>query len=262
MAATAVALIAGASGDVAARLGLGMLGLQFAIGSANDLVDARADAAVKPNKPIPAGLLSRRAAAAACASSAALGLLVAAGVGMGALFVGVAGLIDGLAYDLWLKRTPAGWVPFAAGVGLLPLYAWLGATGSVPPALAGVAALAVVAGAALALGNAYADIEADRASGIVSTAVILGPARTLAIDACLLALVQIIALETTYGAVGATPLLELGIAGSIVAWFGLGLAAVDDDRARPLVWEIQALGILILGVAWLLALSSAGLLAG
>ena len=98
-----------------------MLGLQFAIGSANDLADVEDDRAVKPYKPIPAGLVSRRAASAVCVSGAALGFMSAATVGPGAVILGAVGLADGLLYDLRLKRTPLAWTAFAAGVGLLPL---------------------------------------------------------------------------------------------------------------------------------------------
>src|SRR4051794_32343851 len=54
----------------------GMLGLQFCIGATNDLVDADLDAGRKPGKPIPAGWISRRAAAAVAAACGSLGLLV------------------------------------------------------------------------------------------------------------------------------------------------------------------------------------------
>ncbi|HMO95936.1 MAG TPA: UbiA family prenyltransferase, partial [Tepidiformaceae bacterium] len=48
-------------------LGLGMLCFQFAIGLANDIVDAADDAKSKPWKAIPRGVLSRQAAIAASA---------------------------------------------------------------------------------------------------------------------------------------------------------------------------------------------------
>ena len=40
-----------------------MLGGQLAVGAVNELVDANLDAAAKPSKPIPSGLVSRRGAA-------------------------------------------------------------------------------------------------------------------------------------------------------------------------------------------------------
>ena len=260
VAAAVVALVAGASTGVALRLGLGMLALQFAIGSANDFADSSVDSVAKPGKPIPAGLLSRGAAATVCVAAAVTGLATAASVGIGPLAIGAVGLADGLVYDLRLKSTPIAWMPFAAGVGLLPLYAWWGALGSVPPAFVGVIALSVAAGAVLALANAYADIEEDRRSGIRSVAVVLGGRRTLVADAVLLGTVEVVAVATIVGTAGLAPLAATATLGCALSWFGLGLAAVRTNRGRHLVWEVQAVGLAILGVSWLAVLNSVGLL--
>jgi 4-hydroxybenzoate polyprenyltransferase len=262
IAAGAVALVAGAVLDVSVRLGLGMLALQFAIGSANDLADADSDAAVKPWKPIPAGLVGRMTATTVCAAAAVLGLTLAASVSVGALVVAAVGLTDGLLYDLRLKATPIAWLPFAAGVGLLPLYAWLGARNSVPPAFAGVVAMSVLAGTTLALANAYSDLDRDRRSGVTSIAVYLGSRRTVTFNAGLLLIVQIVAGATTIAASGAPGLVAAEIVGCVLGWLGLALAAVDDNRLRPLVWELQAIGVALLGIAWLATLASAGALGG
>jgi len=108
-----VAVIAGAQLDTALRLGFGMLGVQFAIGAINDLADATADGLAMPTKPIPGGLVSKRAAVFVALSASAMGLAMAASVGAAALIVGIVGLADGLVYDLRLKRTPLAWLPFA-----------------------------------------------------------------------------------------------------------------------------------------------------
>jgi 4-hydroxybenzoate polyprenyltransferase len=260
-AAVAIALIAAAGLDVGLRLGLSMVCLQFAIGSANDYVDADADASVKPDKPIPTGLVSRPAARAVSVSMALVGLALAAGFGPMVFGVALVGLGLWLSYDLWLKGTSISWAAFALGVGLLPLYAWLGARGSVPAAIVGVVILAVIAGAALAIANAYADLDADRLSGLESVATLLGPAAALGIDAGLLALVQVIALATTV-TTAPGPMLVAEAAGCALAWLGVGLAVARGRRAGVLAWELQALGILTLGAGWLAALSAAGLLAG
>lgn len=134
VAAGAIALIAGANPSVAARLTFGMLGLQFAIGTVNDLADAPRDRLSRPQKPLPAGLVGPRQATAVFLIAVALGLWSAASVGLAPLAVAIVGLADGLAYDLRLKGTVVSWLPFAAGVALLPVYAWLGATGGLPAA--------------------------------------------------------------------------------------------------------------------------------
>jgi 4-hydroxybenzoate polyprenyltransferase len=254
-----IVLIAGAQVGLALRLALGMLFLQFSIGAANDFADAALDGLVRPDKPIPAGLPSR-AAAAISVAAAGLGLLVTATVGAGALAVGVVGLADGLVYDLRLKGTPLAWVPFAMGVGLLPLYAWLGARGIVPPAFAAVVVLAVIAGASLALANAYVDLGRDRLSGVVSVATYLGAGRTLLANAALLAAIDVVAVVSTLAIAGATPLLLVEACGCGLGWAGLGLAAARSYQARPVLWEVQAVGVVVLGSAWLAVLDSAGLL--
>jgi 4-hydroxybenzoate polyprenyltransferase len=258
VAAATIALTAGAPADVAFRLGLGMLCLQFAIGAANDYSDAASDSLAVRSKPIPDGLLSRETTARIALAAAVLGLLAAATVGVGVVVVGVVGLADGLVYDLRLKGTLLAWMPFAAGVGILPVYAWLGARGSVPGSFVGVVAVAIMAGAALALANAYGDLEEDRLSDTATPATLLGPGRTLLADACLLAIVQVVALATSWPTVREPFLLFAEGSGCCLGWLGLGLA-VAGIRARALVWEVQAVGIVVLGVGWLAVLSSAGI---
>jgi 4-hydroxybenzoate polyprenyltransferase len=201
VAAGAFALIAASSADVVMRLGLGMLCLQFAIGVANDLADASTDALVKPNKPIPAGLVSRGHATGVFAVAATLGLAISATVGPVTFALGVVGLADGLLYDLRLKGTAFGWAPFAVGVGLLPVYAWSGASGAMPVVVPWVVSLAAAAGCALALANAFSDLDDDRRSGVASIATVLGPGRTLGLNAAILAGVNLVAGATTMGRV-------------------------------------------------------------
>ena len=83
----------------------------------------------------------------------------------------------GLAYDLFAKGTAASWVPFAVGIPILPVYGWLGATGSLPDLFRLLVPVAAVAGAALAIGNALVDVERDRAAGDRSVALVLGRGR-------------------------------------------------------------------------------------
>src|SRR5690242_15150974 len=66
MATTAVFAVIAADGMPPGRkiadVLLAMLGAQVVIGTVNELVDAETDAVVKPTKPIPAGLVTRRGA--------------------------------------------------------------------------------------------------------------------------------------------------------------------------------------------------------
>lgn len=260
IAAGAVALIAGADASVAARLALGMLGLQFAIGAVNDLVDAPRDRLNRPRKPLPAGLVEPREALAVSLVAAIVGLSAAASVGLTPLVVGILGLADGLVYDLRLKGTAFSGLPFAAGVALLPVYAWLGATGSLPSPFWGIVPLALLAGAVLAVANALADIARDRQAGAASIATILGRDRAIAADAAGLALLQLVVVASSVlvGIVGAAVPAEL--AGVALGWVGLRLSASPNEQVARLGWEVQAVGIVAMGAGWLAMLGSAGLL--
>ena len=238
-----------------------MLGLQFAIGTANDLADASRDRVSRPDKPIPAGLVNPRQAVAVLLVASSAGLCVAGSVGVAALAVGAVGLADGLIYDLRLKGTALSWVPFALGVGLLPMYAWIGAAAALPPAFWGIVPLAFVAGATLALANSLADLERDLLAGASSVATALGRGRALVGSAVALGFLQL-AVATSTAVVGPLPAgLVAELAGAALGWLGLRLTASLNERARRLGWEVQAVGVVMMGAGWLATLGSAGLLA-
>jgi len=261
-AAAAIALIVGARPDVALRLSLGMLFCQFSIGAANDIADRLADAVAKPWKPIPAGFVPLDVAASSCAVAAAAGLTLAWTVSPGALAVAVVGLLDGLVYDFKLKATALAWLPFAAGVGLVPLYAWLGVRDGIPGAVLAVVALSVLAGATLALANAYADLQLDMRTGVRTVAVLLGPEITLALNGATLLATQAIACLTLLAARPQVSDVALAVVGCGLGWLGVGLGRVAADRWRHLVWEVQGIGIAALGIALLDTLVRAGALKG
>ena len=288
--ATAVlALIAGGSGIAVATLGTAMLALQLSIGAANDVVDATRDGVSRPTKPIPAGLVPSGAAVAFAVGSAALGLALSATRGPATLALAAAGLGVGLAYDLRLKATPWSWLPFAAGIPLIPLYAWVGAVGTVPPALVGLALLAVPAGAGLAVANALPDEAGDRVAGARTVATALGPraawwAATLLLAATyVLAVGALIALGAgtagvldTVGATGGGPAggaapadavpgasaaswATITVAGLLLAggaWLGRG-PALARRRAG---WGVEGVAVAALAAGWVGALAAAGLL--
>ena len=112
--ATAViAALAGGSFETAARLGVAMLGIQVSIGALNDLVDAPLDATEKPRKPIPSGLVSRRAAWVVVAAGSGVGILLSAISGPATGVAALGCLALGYAYDLRLSRTTFSWLPSA-----------------------------------------------------------------------------------------------------------------------------------------------------
>jgi 4-hydroxybenzoate polyprenyltransferase len=239
-----------------------MLLLQFGIGAANDWADAAADATARPSKPIPAGLIRRPVAAAIAVAAAAAGLVLAALAGLPTLAVAAAGLATGLVYDLRLKRTRWSWLPYAVGIPLLPVFAWIGATGSLPAWFAVLVPIAMVAGAALAVANAVADVEGDLAAGIETVATSLGLDQARRIGGALEGLVVLVALSSAAFLGGDAAWLAVAGGGSIVVLVGIALGWSGRPTTRRRGWEVQAVGLAIVAAGWLGALASAGIPAG
>ncbi len=239
-----------------------MLALQLGIGAANDWADAPLDAASRPDKPVPAGLVARAAAAWTAVALAGTGLVLAALVGAMPLAIAVVGLATGMAYNLRLKGTPWSWLPYAVGIPLLPVFAWVGATGRVPAAFSVLIPVAMVAGAGLAIANALADLERDRQAGVPTVATSLGLARARRVGA----LLQGVVVGTTLGsavALGADPAgIALGAVGAALTVLGVGLGWLSGRKARQRAWEVQAVGLALLAAGWAGGLAGAGLLAG
>jgi len=258
----AVAAVAGAPAARVLLLALAMLVLQMAIGAANDWADAPADAVADPAKPIPAGLLSRPTAARLALAAGAVGLVLAAVAGLAALVLAGAGLAAGLAYDLRLKGSPWSWLPYAVGIPLLPLFAWVGATGRLPAPLLVLVPVAVGAGAALALANALADLERDTLAGTATVATALGPERTRRAGVVLQAIVVVAALGSAIALGGDPAGLTVVAGGAVVVAAGLAVGARGSTLELRRAWEVQAVGIGIIAAGWIGSLAAAGRLAG
>lgn len=255
-----VALAAGATFGDALTLGVSMTLLQFAIGTLNDLVDAPRDRGHRTGKPIADGLIPERIALVVFGACALGGLVAALRFGPGLWLVGAVGFAIGVWYDTRAKGTRLSWLPMALGVPLLPVFGWYGATGGLPSAFVFVVPAAALAGMALAIANAAVDIERDRAAGTASLAVSLGPMR-----ATLLAL----GLECLVGGLAIVSCVRLGASGiwleaaaamAVVPVLGALLGCLVARRApwgRELAFELQAVGLGLLAVAWVNALSAA-----
>lgn len=228
-----------------------MTALQFGIGATNDLVDAPRDAGHKPGKPIPAGLVGRGVAVAVAAASFAAGLALSAfsGPAMFALAVVVIGI--GLGYDLVLKGTAWSWVPFAIGIPILPVFGWLGAAGTLPAVFGLLVPVAVVAGAALAIANALADVERDLAAGATSIATALGPGRAWAIQAGLIVAIVAIAVASAAVLGASTSQVALVAGAGVVPMLGASLGRGGGAARRERAWQLEAVGIAVLAVAWI-----------
>jgi 4-hydroxybenzoate polyprenyltransferase len=250
----AFAVAAGGSWVVVAGLGLAMTVLQAGIGATNDLVDAPRDAGHKPGKPIPAGTVSRRLARNVAIAGFAGGTVLA---GMSAGVVGLALAIVviaiGLAYDLRLKGTAWSWLPFAIGIPVLPVFGWLGASGGLPPAFIVLVPVAMAAGAALAIANSLVDVERDRAAGSDSIALALGPPMAGRIQLGLLVVVALAAVASV-GPLGGAAGGAIFVALAALLPVGAAIAGRNGGAARrERAWELEAVGLAILGGAWLIA---------
>jgi len=250
---TAVAVAAGAEGAVALGLGVSMTALQVSIGALNDIHDAPDDAGRKPGKPIPAGLVSMPAAWAVVAWGALAGVALGAAVDVRVGALAVVVLLIGYGYDLVAKGTAWSWLPFAVGIPLLPVYGWLGAAGSLPPFFLALVPMAVLAGAALAIANARADLERDMAAGAASVATGLGLEGSWRLHAALWLLTFIVGLGwLAFRGVGllqiAAVVAAAGLIGGAVVW-----SRHHGPAGRERAWQFEAVGGGLALLAWLLA---------
>jgi 4-hydroxybenzoate polyprenyltransferase len=228
-----------------------MTALQTGIGATNDLVDAPRDAGRKPGKPIPSGLVAPATARAIAITGFAAGLLLSAPSGPAVVAVAALVIAIGLLYDLGLKGTAWSWLPFAIGIPILPVFGWLGATGSLPPVFALLVPVAVAAGAALAISNGLVDVERDRVAGASSIALAIGPDRAWAVHVALFVGVGVAAVASV--AAWGRPLSDLGLVAIpalvpiVAAVAGRGGGVVRRERA----WEAEAIGMAVVAVTWL-----------
>jgi 4-hydroxybenzoate polyprenyltransferase len=251
----AIALLAGGRPLDALRLGAAMVALQASIGTINDLVDVPRDAGRKPGKPIPAGLVGPTTATLLALVAAAVGLVLSLPSGLPTGVVAVAILAVGLLYDLWLRGTPWSWLPFALGIPLLPVFAWLGATGRVPELFLVLVPTAFVSGAGLAIANALADIERDAEAGVRSVARQMGAAGAWTAHAMLQATVVAVAGASLLGAGAPVPLLLAAAGATAVLLAGVYLARDASATSRERGWELEAVGTALLAAVWIAAVA-------
>ena len=252
----ALVIVAGGGASKAIVLGAAMLGIQASIGAVNDLVDEPLDRRSKPWKPLTAGLLSRRTALAIGLVAGATGLLLSASFGAAVLALGATMYACGLVYDLYLKPTALAPLCFAVAFPLLPVYAWVAAAASLPPRSELLLPVAALAGPALQLANGVVDLESDAIAGLRGPVVRLGRRRSLVMLAALVATIHGLAWLTLAG--GAAPpagTLVAAAAATLLAIGGLVGSAQPQPGLRERGWQAQAIAIVVLGGAWLLAAS-------
>jgi 4-hydroxybenzoate polyprenyltransferase len=251
-----LSLLAGGeeAGGTALVLALSMLGLQLSIGALNDYFDYDLDLVAKPEKPIPSGVVSRPVALYVGLGAGAAGLVLAGTLGSRVLLLALAMLAAGQAYNMLLKRGPLGWACFSIAFPLLPVFAWYGASGQMPPRPELLLPLAVLAGPALQLANGLVDLERDRRLGVRGLPEVLGRAGSLVVLAALQASIHAVAWVSLLTGPEASNLSLFAVGSSgAVTLAGVVLSAGPDPDWREWGWRAQAVGLALLALGWLAA---------
>lgn len=200
---------------------------QLTIGWGNDLLDASRDRAVgRADKPLANGSLDaslvRRCLVAAAVACVVLSFLAGWRSGLTHLFLGVA---FGHLYNLWFKRTPLSWLPYAVAFGCLPAVVSLAGSPPVgPPAWMVLTASAL--GVAAHFLNTLPDFDDDAATGVQGL-----PHRVGATASRVIATVLLVA---------ASAVAVLGPSGAPSGWAWGALAVVVALAAVALVGRGRA----------------------
>jgi 4-hydroxybenzoate polyprenyltransferase len=248
----AFGVVAGRHDPDPARLGLlfGLLACnQYSAGALNDAVDAPADAATGRDKPVPAGAISRRAAAVLAVGAGLASLVFGALLGPATLALAVAGLACAWAYDLWLKGTVASVLPFALALPLVPLFGY-GAAGRFPPVLWWAWPIGALAAVAVHLADSLPDVETDRAAGVHGLATLLGVRRSAVLVAA--GYLAMLALVVGSGlAAGDRPVVLGGAAASLVAAAAaLAIGARGRPEDRRAAYRLLLAAVIAAAVGW------------
>jgi 4-hydroxybenzoate polyprenyltransferase len=227
---------------------------QFAISLLNDVWDLPQDRVTRPDKPIPAGVVSAGAARAGGLACAVAALALALPLGAGVLAATAVGLAAGLLYDWRLKRTRWSPAPFAVGFGVLPVWAWLGVARPLDGVALGAALLLAWMAVALHLADTLPDLESDRAVGVAGLAHRLGSRATRRLCWAVAATGLLAALAAGI-ALGAAPawLAATGLAGGGCLLAGILLYGRRGPAGlRPMAGLIEA-GAMLTALGWLAA---------
>ncbi len=239
------------AGDLA-RLLLAMLGAQVAIGTVNELVDAGIDARVKPEKPIPAGLVSERGARIVVVAALVAMVWFSARFGWASLVLCALGTGVGIIYSVSFKRSRFAWLPYLFALPLLPI--WVStALETFDWHLLMLYPLGASAALAVNLSQSLPDVAADKASGVHNLTSALGEQRAFVLCCGSILLSLVIASIAALVWIE-SPAVVLGA--SAIA---LGLVLVDAGLylKRPQTgvmacFPCVATATAILGLAWVL----------
>jgi 4-hydroxybenzoate polyprenyltransferase len=220
---------------------LSVVGSQILTGALNDWVDRGRDAVVQPSKPIPAGQVSPAAALALATIGLALQVATSIPLGPATLALGLLASASAVAYNLWLSRSAASFLPYLVSFGLLPI--WIATGVGAPVDRVMVAPLLVGPFAVAAhLANTVRDFDADARIGSRNLAQRLG--RRVAFGlAWALAMATGIGVGTAFVIGG-----EVDAAGLVLG--AIGIAAIAQGVIGPKrLWG----GMLVAAVCWTVA---------
>ena len=217
---------------------ISVLGSQILTGALNDWADRGRDAAVQPTKPIPAGLVAPRAALTLAAFGLALQVAASVPLGPAPTVLGLIASASACAYNLWLSREAASFLPYLVSFGLLPI--WIAAGVGAP--LERVAAAPLLVGpfaVAAHLANTVRDFDADASIRSGNLAQRLGRRAAFA-------LAWALAMATGVG-VGTAFLIGGDVDPSSLVLGLIGIAAVAQGITGPArLWG----GMLVAAVCW------------
>lgn len=159
---------------------------QLAVGWHNDWLDADRDIAVgRTDKPLAAGVLSRRTVAISASVAAAATVPIALLAGWRAALAAGLGLASALLYNRWLKFTAWSALPYVISFASLPSFVVLALPGAPTPPAWLIAAGGLLGGGAH-LANVLPDLTDDIRVGVRGLPHRIGPAWSRAAAAGLL----------------------------------------------------------------------------
>jgi len=229
--------------------------MQISIAMINDYCDRDLDAASKPEKPIPRGLVSPHEALIAGLLMIVFMVLLLLPLNPLALIISLVYLTLGQAYNLGLKSTPLSGIVFALAMPLIPLYAFAG-VGRVLPFLFWLVPVGFLLGVALNLANSLTDLEEDSAYGAKTLAVVLGVKGSFrACHLLLLTGAALIALLMVLHIVPAAPWIlvpTLCVTVAAVVVMFLFFGAEKPVATRKVHFYLAALTAIVLSGGWLI----------
>lgn len=217
---------------------ISVLGSQILTGTLNDWADRGRDAEVQHTKPIPSGAVSPRSALSLAVGGLLLQVASSVPLGPVPLIIGLGASASAVAYNLWLSRRAASFLPYLVSFGLLPI--WV-ATGVGAP-LERVAAAPLLVGpfaVAAHLANTVRDFDADARIGSGNLTQRLGRRNAFA-------LAWAMAMAVGIG-VGAAFILGDSVEPVGLVLGVVGIAAVAQGLVGP---ERLWAGMLVAAVCW------------